>query len=112
MCLDEPDKLIAIKKDNPLIIGVAEHGNFIASDVPAVLAHTNKVYYLNDKEIAILTKTGVEFYNMDREPIHKEPEIITWSLKSAEKRRLRALHAEGNNGAAKGSEGYNSICRG
>jgi len=85
MCLDEPDKLIAIKKDNPLIIGVAEHGNFIASDVPAVLAHTNKVYYLNDKEIAILTKTGVEFYNMDREPIHKEPEIITWSLKSAEK---------------------------
>lgn len=85
MCLDEPDKLVAIKKDNPLIIGVADHGNFIASDVPAVLAHTNKVYYLNDKEIAVLTKTSVNFYNMDREPIAKEPEIVTWSLKSAEK---------------------------
>ncbi|AGC68796.1 glucosamine--fructose-6-phosphate aminotransferase [Thermoclostridium stercorarium subsp. stercorarium DSM 8532] len=85
MCLDEPNKLIAIKKDNPLIIGVAEHGNFIASDVPAILKHTNRVYYLNDKEIAVLTKSGVEFYNMDREPIYKEPEIITWSVDSAEK---------------------------
>jgi glucosamine--fructose-6-phosphate aminotransferase (isomerizing) len=85
MCHDEPDKLVAIKKDNPLIVGVAKHGNFIASDVPAVLAHTNKVYYLNDKEIAVLTKTGVEFYNMDREPVDKEPEIVTWSLDSAEK---------------------------
>jgi glucosamine--fructose-6-phosphate aminotransferase (isomerizing) len=85
MCLDEPDKLIAIKQDNPLIIGVSDHGNFIASDVPAVLAHTNKVYYLNDKEIAVLTKNKVEFFNMDREPIHKEPEIINWSLDSAEK---------------------------
>jgi glucosamine--fructose-6-phosphate aminotransferase (isomerizing) len=85
MCLDEPDKVIAVKKDNPLIIGVADHGIFIASDVPAVLAHTNKVYYLNDKEIAVLTKISVEFLNMDREPVHKEPEIITWSIDSAEK---------------------------
>ena len=50
MCLDEPDKLVAIKKDNPLIVGVSEHGNFIASDVPAVLAHTNRVCYLNDRK--------------------------------------------------------------
>ena len=85
MCLDEPDKLVAIKKDNPLIVGVSEHGNFIASDVPAVLSHTNKVYYLNDKEIAVLTKTSVEFYNMDGDPIHKEPETVTWSVDSAEK---------------------------
>lgn len=85
MCLDEPDKLIAIKKDNPLIVGVSDHGNFIASDVPAVLSHTNKVYYLNDKEIAVLTKDKVEFYNMDKEPIHKELETVTWSLDSAEK---------------------------
>jgi len=85
MCLDEPDKLIAIKQDNPLIIGVSDHGNFIASDVPAILAHTNKVYYLNDREIAVLTKDKVEFYNMDREPIHKELEIVNWSIDSAEK---------------------------
>ena len=85
MCVDEPDTLIAIKKDNPLIIGVSDHGNFIASDVPAVLKHTNKVYYLNDKEIAVLNKDGVKFFNIDREPIYKTPETITWSLDSAEK---------------------------
>lgn len=75
ICLDEPDKLVAIKKDNPLIVGVSEHGNFIASDVPAVLAHTNKVYYMNDKEIAVLTKTGVEFYDMDGSLYIKSPRL-------------------------------------
>jgi len=85
MCVDEPDLLIAIKKDNPLIIGISEHGNFIASDVPAVLKHTNKVYYLNDKEIAVLRKNSVEFFNIDKEPIEKKAETITWNLDSAEK---------------------------
>ena len=85
MCADEPDTLIAIKKDNPLIIGVSEHGNFIASDVPAVLKHTNKVYYLNDKEIAVLRRGSVEFFNLDREPLEKPLETVTWSLDSAEK---------------------------
>jgi len=96
MCVDEPDTLIAVKKDNPLIIGVSEHGNFIASDVPAVLKHTNKVYYLNDKEIAILRghkadggggayAVSVEFFNMDKEPLEKNIETITWSIDSAEK---------------------------
>jgi glucosamine--fructose-6-phosphate aminotransferase (isomerizing) len=85
MCVDEPDILIAIKKDNPLIIGVSDKGNFIASDVPAVLKHTNKVYYLNDKEIAVLRKNSVEFFNIDKEPIEKTAETITWNLDSAEK---------------------------
>ena len=85
MCLDEPDTLIAIKKDNPLIIGVGEHGNFIASDVPAVLKHTNKVYYLNDREMAILRKDSIEFLDLDREPIEKTIETVTWTLDSAEK---------------------------
>ena len=85
MCLDEPDTLIAIKKDNPLIIGVSQHGQFIASDVPAVLKHTNKVYYLNDKEIAILRDSSVEFFNVDKELLRKQAETITWSSDSAEK---------------------------
>jgi len=85
MCIDEPDTLIAVKKDNPLIIGVSEHGNFIASDVPAVLKHTNKVYYLNDKEIAIIKEGSVKFYNLDNELLEKNIETITWSLDSAEK---------------------------
>jgi glucosamine--fructose-6-phosphate aminotransferase (isomerizing) len=85
MCLDAPDTLIAIKKDNPLIIGVSEQGNFLASDVPAVLKHTDKVYYLDDFEIAVLKKDSLEFFNFDYEPISKSLETITWSMDSAEK---------------------------
>jgi glucosamine--fructose-6-phosphate aminotransferase (isomerizing) len=89
MCVDDKDTLIAVKKDNPLIIGVASHGNFIASDVPAVLKHTNKVYYLNDKEIAVLKKgdgsSSVRFFNLDKEELYKQVETVTWTLDSAEK---------------------------
>ncbi|MCL2060032.1 MAG: glutamine--fructose-6-phosphate transaminase (isomerizing) [Oscillospiraceae bacterium] len=85
MCIDEPDTLIAIKKDSPLIVGVSGHGHFIASDVPAILKHTNRVYYMNDKELAILREGSVRFCNIDREPFRKPLETITWSLDSAEK---------------------------
>ena len=85
MCVDKGDTLIAIKKDNPLIIGISGHGNFIASDVPAVLKHTNKVYYLNDREIAVLREGSVQFYSFDKELLQKNIETITWSLDSAEK---------------------------
>ncbi|MCL2145341.1 MAG: glutamine--fructose-6-phosphate transaminase (isomerizing) [Endomicrobia bacterium] len=85
MCIDEPDTLVAIKKDNPLIIGVSGHGHFIASDVPAVLKYTNKVYYLNDKEIAVLQKGAAQFCNTDKEKLQKTLETVTWSIDSAEK---------------------------
>ncbi|MDR0491029.1 MAG: glutamine--fructose-6-phosphate transaminase (isomerizing), partial [Oscillospiraceae bacterium] len=85
MCLDEPDVLIGIRVNNPLIIGISEHGQFIASDVPAILKHTNKVYYTNDREIAVLRAGSVEFINTDRERLQKQPETITWSYESAEK---------------------------
>jgi len=85
MCLDNPDMLIAVKKDNPLIVGISDGGNFIASDVPAILKHTDKVFYLNDNEIAVLKKDSVSFFTFDKEPVAKEPETITWSLDSAEK---------------------------
>ena len=93
MCIDEPDTLIAVKKENPLIIGVSDSGYFIASDVPAILKHTNKVYYLNDREIAVLRggcgagsgAVSVVFYNFDKEPLQKDIETVTWSVESAEK---------------------------
>jgi len=85
ICADSPDVLIAVKKDNPLIIGVSDHGNFIASDVPAVLKHTDKVYYLDDREIAVIRADGVKFYNIDKEPVEKRAETITWNIDSAEK---------------------------
>ena len=85
MCQNEPDILVAVKKDNPLIVGVSEQGNFIASDVPAILLHTNQVYYMNDGEIAVLTKDGADFFNMDKELLEKTAETISWSVDSAEK---------------------------
>ncbi|MDR1531385.1 MAG: glutamine--fructose-6-phosphate transaminase (isomerizing) [Clostridiales bacterium] len=84
MCLDEP-RLIAVRKDNPLIIGEARDGMYLASDVPAILKHTSQVYYLEDKEIAVLDRSGVEFFNMDGEPVSKSPETVAWSADSAEK---------------------------
>lgn len=85
MCLDEPDQLIAVKKDNPLIIGVSGHGYFIASDIPAILTFTSSVYYLEDHQIAVLRKDGVQFFNKDKEPIDKKLETVTWRYDSAEK---------------------------
>ena len=85
MSLDDPGTLIAVKKDNPLIIGVSANGNFIASDVPAILKHTNRVYYLGDREIAVLQKGNIQFFNIDKEPLQKTQETITWTLDSAEK---------------------------
>jgi len=85
MSLDDPDRLIAIRKDNPLIVGVSATGNYIASDVSAILKRTNQVYYLEDKEIAVLTKDDVRFFNIDKEPIKKDVETIKWSVDSAEK---------------------------
>jgi len=79
------DTLVAIKKNNPLIIGLSEHGNFIASDVPAVLKHTKTVHYLDDGEIAILKKDSISFLNLNGEIVEKQPETIAWSLESAEK---------------------------
>ncbi len=85
MCADNPDILVAIKKDNPLIIGTSPHGNFIASDVPAVLKYTNQVCYLCDNEIAILQSGGVKFFNTMRERLNKQFETVAWNLESAEK---------------------------
>ncbi|MCL2053969.1 MAG: glutamine--fructose-6-phosphate transaminase (isomerizing) [Oscillospiraceae bacterium] len=85
MCVDNPDIIIAVRKDNPLIIGVSEHGNFIASDVPAVLNHTNKVYYMEDGEIAVINKDEVTFINSDKEVITKPQTTVTWGVDDAEK---------------------------
>jgi len=82
---NEPDKIVAVRKDNPLIVGLSEDGNYMASDVPAILSHTSKVCYLEDFEIAVLTRSSVEFYNLNLERIDKQPETITWSAESAEK---------------------------
>ncbi len=82
----EPGKLIAVRKDSPLIVGLGENGEgFIASDVPAVLNYTRNVVYLNDMEFTEISEEGIKFFDKDRNEIKKTPAEITWSTESAEK---------------------------
>lgn len=83
--VDNPDEIVAVRKDSPLIVGTSENGNFIASDVPAILNKTRDVYYLEEKEIVFLRRDGVEIYNFDREPVQKELTHIDWDADAAEK---------------------------
>lgn len=82
---DYPGKMFAARKDSPLIIGVSDHGSLIASDVPAILDQTRKVYYIGNLEIAEITQEEVKFYNIDREELHKDIVEIKWDAKAAEK---------------------------
>ena len=82
---DYPGKLFAARKDSPLIIGKSETGSLIASDVPAILDQTRKVYYIGNLEIAELSRDEVHFYNIDREEIEKDVVEIQWDAAAAEK---------------------------
>lgn len=82
---DYPDKVYAVRKDSPLIVGKGKDGNLIASDVPAVLKYTRDVYFIQNEEIACLTQDEIKFYNIDGEEITKESKTIEWDVKAAEK---------------------------
>lgn len=85
ICRGEPDKIISMKKDSPLIVGVGNDGNFIASDVPALFTKTKKVYYMEDGEIAVIKNNEVIFYNSEKNVIEKELHTINHTHDSAEK---------------------------
>ncbi len=85
LCTDTPDQIMAVRKDSPLIVGLSGSGNFIASDVPAILSRTRDIYYLNDNEIVVLTKDQVQVFTLDHEPVQKEVCHIDWNASAAEK---------------------------
>ena len=85
VCEDEPDKLVGARKESPLVIGVGDNENFIASDVPAFLKYTNRVIYLNDGEICILSKNSVKVFNESKKEVRKKEDLIEWDFKDAEK---------------------------
>lgn len=85
MCASEPDKLICTKKDNPLIIGLGEGENFIASDIPAIIAKTRRTYIMSDGEIATVTKDGVWVQDINGTPITKKVFEVNWNAEAAEK---------------------------
>ncbi|WP_036739638.1 MULTISPECIES: glutamine--fructose-6-phosphate transaminase (isomerizing) [unclassified Paenibacillus] len=81
----EPDRLVAVRLASPLIIGVGEGENFIGSDIPAILEYTRNVYILNDGEMALLTRDGVELMTIEGNFISREMFRVDWDLVTAEK---------------------------
>ena len=82
---DYPDEIYAARKDSPLIVGQNADGCFIASDVPAILKYTRNVYYMDNQEVVILQKGGLQFFSVDEEEVFKEPVTIDWDADAAEK---------------------------
>ena len=85
MSADSPDSFVAVRREAPLIVGLGNGENFIASDIPAILSHTRDVYFLENSEIVVLSKDNVKIYNTDHEEIEKEVYKVNWDISAAEK---------------------------
>ena len=85
LCADAPDQIIAVRKDSPLILGYGDGCSFLASDVTALIRHTRRVGYMDDGEVAVLTKDGIQCYNHLMQPVEKEISYVDWEIDAAEK---------------------------
>lgn len=85
LCSDFPGQMVAARKDAPLLIGYGQEGNYIASDVTALLAHTRTVTYMEDDEVAVITADDVQIFDRDRFLLEKEKHLIEWDVSAAEK---------------------------
>ena len=82
---DGPGRVVGARNESPLVVGLAPDENFLASDVPALLKHTDKVVYVMDKEMVVLTPEGAALKDLQGQPVRREPQRITWTLEDAEK---------------------------
>lgn len=85
LCADCPDRIIAARKDAPLLLGYGKGCNFLASDVTAIIKHTRDVTYMEDGEVAVLTREGIEVYDALEQKVEKKHFTIDWEVSAAEK---------------------------
>ena len=85
ICFEHPEQLIAARKDSPLVLGYGDGFNMMASDVTALIKYTRDVSYMENGEIAVLTRQGIQVYNILLEPVEKEHSTVDWDISDAEK---------------------------
>ncbi len=82
---DEPEKIVAVRKDSPMVVGISHDANYVASDIPALLRYVREIYLIENNETVVLTKDGVDIYNADKKPVYRDVFHVTWDADSAEK---------------------------
>ena len=82
---DEPDKIVGARFQSPLVIGTGDNENFIASDIPALLKYTNRVIYLDEKQLCVITKKSIQVFDEHKKEVTKKEDVIDWTVADAEK---------------------------
>ena len=85
ICNDHKDKLFVARKESPIVVGIGDNENFVASDIPALLKYTKRVIYVDDGEFCVIEPNGVEIFDKNQKTIKKEEQIIKWDMEDAEK---------------------------
>ena len=85
LCESQPDTIIAAKNATPIVVGLGEGENFIASDIPALLDYTRQVAFLDDGDLAEVSRGGVRFSNFDGQPVERAPRHVSWDALTAQK---------------------------